>query len=207
MALEMVQRNVASQGGDLCRLVEIARIEAATINVMAKHLMDIYRMEAGQMPLDKTDWEMTKAIRGILERFAPSANDRKLILVSSVPVTTFSDAELIRRVIENLVGNGNAIKFTGASAEVRISVLPNEKEVRVIVADNGPGIPTKYHQRIFELFGQANDENKATGTGLGLAFCKLAVEAHSGCIGLESEVGRGSRFWFTLPSRERVLET
>jgi len=201
VALELLQKNIPSQDADQSRLVELARIGTSTINVMTGHLLDIYRMEAGQMPLDRTCWEMTKAIQGILQRFAASAGGRKLTLASSAAVTTFSDAELIRRVIENLVGN--AIKFTAASAEIRISILTNDQEVRVIVEDNGPGIPAKYHKRIFELFGQADDGNKTTGTGLGLAFCKLAVEAHGGCIGVESEVGRGSRFWFTLPSQQK----
>jgi signal transduction histidine kinase len=73
--------------------------------------------------------------------------------------------------------------------------------VRVEVTDTGPGIPLEYQKRIFEKFGQVESrkEGQKHSSGLGLTFCKLAVEAHGGTIGVESEGGRGSTFWFTLP--------
>jgi signal transduction histidine kinase len=70
---------------------------------------------------------------------------------------------------------------------------------RVTVADRGPGIAPEMHARIFEKFGQAQPSATRSGSGLGLTFCKLAVEAHSGRIGVESEVGKGATFWFELP--------
>jgi signal transduction histidine kinase len=112
-------------------------------------------------------------------------------------VRVFCDFEIIRRVIENLVGN--AIKFTPATGEVRISISTENGTTRVSVADNGPGIPAEYHEKIFQKFGQAQSQNKNFGIGLGLTFCKLAVEAHGGCLGVQSEIGQGSTFWFTLP--------
>jgi two-component system, sensor histidine kinase and response regulator len=73
--------------------------------------------------------------------------------------------------------------------------------VRTTVTDTGPGIPPEYRERIFEKFGQVEgrQEGKKYSTGLGLTFCKLAVEAHGGQIGVDSEIGHGSTFWFTLP--------
>jgi signal transduction histidine kinase len=72
----------------------------------------------------------------------------------------------------------------------------------VLISDNGPGIPKEYHVKVFEKFGQveARKQKRFYSTGLGLTLCKLAVEAHGGKIGLESEVGKGSTFWFTLPA-------
>jgi len=75
----------------------------------------------------------------------------------------------------------------------------NNREIRVSVKDNGPGIPEKFHTVIFEKYGQVTESTTKKSTGLGLAFCKMAVEAHSGKIGVISKPGNGSTFWFTLP--------
>ena len=76
-----------------------------------------------------------------------------------------------------------------------------DNQARIAVADNGHGLPPEYHEKIFEKFGQGEmrKDNKMHSTGLGLTFCKLAVEAHKGKIGVDSEGGRGSTFWFVLP--------
>jgi two-component system sensor histidine kinase/response regulator len=114
-------------------------------------------------------------------------------------VTVVADRELVLRVVQNLLGN--ALKFTPSDGWIRLGIEPDENRVCVRVRDNGPGIPAEYRERIFEKFGQV--EARANGqkhsTGLGLTFCKLAVEAHGGSIGVESEIGKGSTFWFMLP--------
>ena len=112
------------------------------------------------------------------------------------------DPEVIGRIVANLLGN--ALKFTPASGEVRVSAVPSANEVKINVADTGPGIPAEYRERIFEKFGQVEGqkEGKKHSTGLGLTFCKLAAEAHGGKIGVDSEVGHGSTFWFTLPNQQ-----
>jgi len=78
--------------------------------------------------------------------------------------------------------------------------------VRVAVTDSGPGIAPEFHQRIFEKFGQVDDRRNHQGTGLGLTFCKLAVEAHGGQIGVDSEMGQGSTFWLALPLPDAMPE-
>jgi signal transduction histidine kinase len=108
-----------------------------------------------------------------------------------------ADAGLISRVMQNLAGN--AFNYAAADGSIRIAVSRAGQEARVEVSDNGPGIPAAYHGKIFEKFVQVEDLNAKVGTGLGLAFCKLAVEIHGGRIGVESETGKGSTFWFTLP--------
>ena len=75
-------------------------------------------------------------------------------------------------------------------------------ETRIAISDNGPGIPPQFHNKIFEKFGQVEQKTNRIGTGLGLAFCRLAIEAHGGRIGVESEVGKGSCFWFVLPQTQ-----
>lgn len=105
------------------------------------------------------------------------------------------------RVIANFVGN--AIKFTPASGRIRVSVRVSNTGVRVSVSDTGPGIPPEFHERIFEKFGQVEAARHGAkhSSGLGLTFCKFAVEAHGGTIGVDSVVGQGSTFWFVVPQQ------
>ena len=74
------------------------------------------------------------------------------------------------------------------------------ESIRCSVADTGPGIPAEFHRKIFDKFGQVENGRETSGVGLGLTFCKLAIEAHGGCIGVESTPGEGSTFWFTVPT-------
>jgi K+-sensing histidine kinase KdpD len=115
------------------------------------------------------------------------------------PVLTSCDADLIRRVLENLISNG--IKHTPAGGRLRISIHRSALSVRVVVQDEGKGVPTEARQRIFEKFGAvaARKDQSYHSVGLGLAFCKLAIEAHGGSIGVEAAQPHGSAFWFELP--------
>ena len=96
----------------------------------------------------------------------------------------------------------NAIKYTPASEVVRIRATQDGGVARIEVADNGPGIPEASQHLIFEKFGRAKQPSpgRVHSSGVGLAFCRLAVEAHGGAIGVDS-AGQGSTFWFTLPRR------
>lgn len=110
------------------------------------------------------------------------------------------DAHLINRVLDNLISN--ALKYTNSGGRIDIQAELKDQAVWVSVRDDGEGIPPAYHQRIFDKFVQVTDSTGASlrkGTGLGLAFCRLAVEAHGGKIWVESISGQGSSFTFTLP--------
>jgi signal transduction histidine kinase len=99
---------------------------------------------------------------------------------------------------------GNAVKFTPSGGRVTLLAQhePSESAVKFTVRDTGPGIPEEAFERIFEKFGQVGPRpaSRSLSTGLGLAFCKMAVEAHGGRIGVQSRLGEGSEFWFTLPT-------
>lgn len=165
---------------------------------MISSLLDVNRMEAGEMPLSLGDHDLGALVAASLSSVAAFVGEQRLkcdLLPSGVMVRC--DADLIRRVIANLVSN--ALKFTPKRGSVTVDVEPNGADAHLKVTDNGPGIPPEFHQRIFDKFGQVESRRQVNSTGLGLAFCKLAVEANGGRIGVESEVGKGSRFTFTLP--------
>ena len=180
-------------------MLSAVRGSGLVLEGMVNALLDISRLEQGQMPLHKTTTDMDILIQNAIQSLG-SLTERSVIdhQRQPLPVMVNCDAILVTRIIANLVGN--AVKFTPEGGQISVSVEKYEKEARFRVADTGYGIPREYHQKIFEKFGQVEtrQQRKMYSTGLGLTFCKLAVEAHGGMIGVESEVGRGSTFWFTL---------
>ena len=117
-------------------------------------------------------------------------------IVSGLPRVT-ADRSLILRVLINLLDN--AVKFTSAEGRITLGVERTGEEMLFAVSDTGPGIPSEFRQSVFNRFVRSESAEGVRGTGLGLAFCKLAVEAHGGRIWAESEVGEGSSLKFTLP--------
>lgn len=185
-----------------------ARSSSLVLVDMVTSLLDISRLEQGQMPLCLTCSDMDDLIQDALNSLGSLTKQVSLLYQrQNVPVMVTCDANLITRVIANLVGN--AIKFAPEGSKVTVLAEKAGEGVKLCVADAGNGIPLQYHEKIFEKFGQVEtlQNRKRYSTGLGLTFCKLAVEAHGGKIGVESEVGRGSTFWFTLPLVNGCTET
>ncbi|MBI5687672.1 MAG: hybrid sensor histidine kinase/response regulator [Verrucomicrobia bacterium] len=173
-------------------------INICRLNDMIGSLLDISRLETGNMPLNRRACDMGKLARTVMDSFQSLLDARQLALESPAePVMASCDEEVTRRVLGNLLQN--ALKFTPKDGRIRITVRRKDSMVWLEMADNGPGIPAEYHGKIFEKFGQVARTVRQYSTGLGLAFCKLAVEAQGGQIGVVSEAGKGSAFWFTLP--------
>jgi two-component system, sensor histidine kinase and response regulator len=180
--------------------LDSALTAAQRLGEMVSSLLDVSRLEAGQMPLDKHMHDLQPVIAGAIESLGGLTKGRKVAFTPPDPaISILCDGEVVGRVVANLVAN--ALKFTPSSGEVRVTACTAEESVKVAIADTGPGIPEEYRERIFQKFGQVEGqaEGKKHSTGLGLTFCKLAVEAHGGLIGVDSVVGEGSTFWFTLP--------
>lgn len=190
--LSPTQREFADMGQAAChQLIE-----------MATSLLDISRMEAGKMPLNRTPCDIRAIAQNAADSLTVLAREKTLTLdVTGVPAIAEADRDITGRIFVNLLGN--AIKCSPSGGIITAEVCSNGETVRVTITDHGHGIPPEYQQKIFEKFGQVESrtENRKYSTGLGLTFCKLAVEAHGGHIGVESEVGKGSAFWFTLPQR------
>jgi signal transduction histidine kinase len=180
------------------RFITLARLSAEELHNMITSILDVSKMGAGEMKLKCEPCDLAALIRVVLDSNHPFPGNRTVILdAPETPLTVMADVSLLRRVLQNLIGN--ALSYTQSGGGISIAVTTSPSDVRVAVTDKGPGIAPEYHKRIFEKFGQVEDQTNRVGTGLGLTFCKLTVEAHGGRIGVESEVGKGSTFWFTLP--------
>ncbi|MGB9738548.1 GAF domain-containing protein [Chloroflexus sp.] len=219
----MVQRGL---GGPISpqqqEMLNIAYQGSQAMLEMINTLLDISKMEQGRMILNLEPLSPYAVVDEAIERLQVYAQQRKVQLAQDLAVGLplfEADREKIVRVLQNLIDN--AIKFSPENGIITIGArqieldadtlggvhpdlpmtlpsLPAGRWLIYWVADQGPGIPPQYHARIFEKFGQVQQQ-KGRGTGLGLTFCKLAVEAHRGQIWLRSREGAGSTFAFALP--------
>jgi signal transduction histidine kinase len=169
---------------------------------MVDSLLDIARMESGEMALLLTEVNLPDLIKNVTSRLNNSTETKSLSLITAVPLDLpplKADMEKIDRVLTNLIDN--AIKFTPSGGQITISVATQAEQLIVCVINTGFVIPPADRERIFERFVQLSGETLRTrGSGLGLAFCRLAVEAHGGRIWVEPDVnGQGNNFTFTLP--------
>ncbi len=166
-------------------------------------ILDLSKVEAGQVELEVAPFSLREALEGgvvmVRERATHDGVEVALAADEGVDLVT-GDERRIRQVIVNLLSN--AVKFTPAGGAVDVRVAHIDGEVRVSVADTGLGIAPEDHERIFEEFQQTGAGiGQREGTGLGLALSKRLVELHGGRIWVDSELGKGSTFVFTLPTR------
>ena len=169
---------------------------------MVNGLLDVSKFEAGELKLRRTTFALNEVLQSarIEAKREGDTSMARIELEAPPDLQSCADRDLLERVVINLLGN--ALKFTPANGVVFLRARELENVVRVEVEDTGAGIPNEYLERIFDKFGQVEtrDGGHKSSTGLGLTFCKLAVEAHGGTIGVNSEVGRGSVFWFEIPN-------
>jgi len=170
---------------------------------MISNILDVYAQEEGKFSVTLSEWEPGAAIRQIVEEFSAQAAIRKIDLIyrESTPLPSIQcDGDLMRRTLENLTVN--ALAHTPAEGAITISTTLEEKSLTVSVKNTGSYIPPEWREKIFDKFARVDDsENKKAGSGLGLAFCRIAVEAHGGKIWNESssEGAISTAFFFTIP--------
>ena len=189
------EKSLSRTGAD--SLVD-ARSSSSTLVRMVSSMLDVSRMEAGQLELVRSDCELGLLCQDAVRQVRVPGTDVACVVDAAEPLVVSADKELLVRVVENLLGN--AFKFAPEGDTVRVGITRVAAGARVTVADHGPGVAPELHARIFEKFGQAQPGGARSGSGLGLTFCKLAIEAHGGRIGVDSEVGKGATFWFELPA-------
>ena len=167
-------------------------------------LLDVSKLQSGTLPLHCTDTDAVALVDEAVSLLHRPERDAQInIDAPDTPCIVCCDPSIINRVIHNLLVN--ALRYTPQDKEIRIRFQRKGHQICLSVVDQGQGIPAEHRGRIFEKFGQVMNrkKDKMRSTGLGLTFCKLAIEAHGGSIGVESKAGEGSTFWFTLPLAER----
>lgn len=186
---------------ELQTLLQDARHSGETLLRLVDELLDISKMEAGKLEpnLHAVEVEdlLTKEAKSVRVITEMEKQHLQIKVEKSVGMIQ-CDPDLISRVVANLLSN--AIKHTPRDGVIQLRAQRTGDQITISVTDTGIGIPSEYHATIFDKFTQVKSQNPIRrGTGLGLAFCKMAIEAHGGHIWVESEVGEGSTFSFTLP--------
>ncbi len=176
-------------------------------------ILDLSKIEAGRLQLAIESVLVKASFDEVVDSLRPLADKKSQTLVqqASSNLSVRADATRFKQMLMNLLGN--AIKFTPGGGKIELAAQQLGEVVRVEVRDSGPGIPPEEQQRIFEAFYRLSQTDKAPeGTGLGLAITRRLVELHGGYLGLESQSGSGSCFYFTLPTvptfqKEEVRKT
>jgi len=204
-ALDVIQeydRKERPEGSLIGQAVDVARRGAHRVLGLIESVLDIARMESGGVEISCAWLDMRSLIKNVLAEFSVQARDYDLTINSEVSKDcpyVYADKSKVNRVLANLVDN--AVKFTREGSRITVAAGLAEGDMLVVrVSDNGPGIPEEYRQKIFERFLQVPGQaGRRRGSGLGLTFCRLAVEAHGGRIWVEDEPQGGAVFVFTLP--------
>ena len=184
------------------RFLEIIRDHAVRLARLTNDLLKLARIEAGKLEVEFFPVQLMEVIERSAETTLLKASQKQIALEVDVPAglpMVRGDASLLRDVLQNLIDN--AIQYTSEGGRIQVNATVGAREVVVCVADTGIGIPLVDQERIFERFYRvdAARSREAGGTGLGLSIAKHIVEAHGGRLWVESEVGRGSKFFFSVP--------
>jgi two-component system sensor histidine kinase BarA len=184
------------------------RKSAANLLVIVNDILDFSKIESGKLSTESIPFDLREALEDSMDLMAPLAHEKGLELIlliySDVPLALYGDSNRIRQVLLNLLGN--ALKFTSRGSVVVRVMLEDEDcddehaSLRISVSDTGIGLSEEEQSRLFTAFSQADSSatRRFGGTGLGLFISRKLVELMGGTIGVESEAGSGSTFWFTL---------
>ncbi|AUB41124.1 DNA-binding response regulator, OmpR family, containings REC and winged-helix [Nostoc flagelliforme CCNUN1] len=186
--------------------IEIIRCSGDALLSLINEILDLSKLEAGEMALETLDFDLSTCVEEVVELLAPSAHNKGLeiatLIEHNVPTQIKGDTGRLRQILMNLISN--AIKFTSTGevlvqAELR-SLTSTTATIHFAITDTGLGISPEDQRKLFMPFTQvdASTTRKYGGTGLGLAICKQLVTLMGGVIGVESQMGKGSKFWFEV---------
>lgn len=186
--------------------LSIADANISRLIALINDLLDIEKMESGKLKMEMRDVEINDVFERSVGAVIGFADQQQIKLVSQdADLIAYADRDRLVQVVVNLISN--AIKFSPKGGTVRLEAVKHDDYAEVRVIDQGRGVPADYRDVIFERFQQVKttDATKKGGSGLGLAICKAIIEGHDGKIGVDSEEGKGSTFWFRIPLQAAVL--
>ncbi len=193
----------------LVEYLKLAREAGVRLTQMVSDILDVVRFEQGKIDLQPEAIGIDEIFSRLQNIFSVQAEQKKIQLKFVLPeqrgLVTWGDPKLLERIFDNLVGN--AIKFTPSAGTITVSAEEGRGNMVFKVSDTGRGIPREAQSRIFDKFQQVRPGDRSAGYGLGLAVAKFIVEAHKGEIRVESEVGVGSRFTFSIPNQPAGVAT
>ena len=203
--LELLQGSSLSEQQK--RYIQIGKTSALSLTSVINDILDFSKVEAGKLELSPVEFDLHSAVGDVMEMLAVRASEKGLEMACSIeptlPALVRGDVDRLRQIIINMVNN--AIKFTERGAiTLRVAGVgggaDHSTRIRFSIKDTGIGIPKDRLDRLFKAFSQtdASFSRKYGGTGLGLAICKQLAELMDGCVGVESEPGVGSTFWFEV---------
>ena len=199
MAVELLERALAPLDGRRGELVAAVKGDVGRLEDVAQRLLEVSRSRAMTIALERQHVDLRDVVARVAQVFALQAAERGVSLETMGPrdeLAITGDATKLTWALSNLVTN--ALRYTPRGGRVTVETVADDGTVRVVVSDNGPGIPADQRERVFERYVQGQDR-PAGAAGLGLAIVRDIVQAHGGRVHLESEVGRGSRFMLDLP--------
>ena len=209
LTILMTSLALLREQGDACppetrqELLETIEHHAERLEALVTDLLEVTRLEAGQVTLSRQPTDLRTIVRRTVQAFAPLTEERQQEVVLDLP-PHLSLVSVDRRRIEQVLNNllSNAHKFTPKGGHIRVSVRDREEEVEVSVQDDGPGIPLSEQERVFEKFYTGSTSRGLAGIGLGLYIARQLVSLHGGNIWVQSQPGVGSTFYFTIPKEE-----
>jgi signal transduction histidine kinase len=167
------------------------------LTTLVKELLDVTKIQSGKLIVNKAPFLLNDLIAEVIAETTQGAQ-RKYIVHQLTPIYVNADATRIYQVLDNFLSN--AAKYSSATGNIEISAILSESTVKVCVSDYGPGIPKSKLPFLFDRFYRIEETRQTVqGLGLGLYICSEIVKSHEGDIGAESDLGKGSTFWFSLP--------
>jgi signal transduction histidine kinase len=201
----LLEEKIGSLTPKQVELLVAAREDSDRLHSILNNLLDISRIESGKVQMNFRKVSSHSLIFEALEPFQMDFKDRGVALgteLSGDLPEVWADTARMSHVFANLLSN--ALRYTPPGGKVTVLAKADEEWVRFSISDTGRGIPGQYVPRIFEQFFRVPDQEPETGAGLGLSIVKEIVEAHGGTVGVESQVGKGSTFTFTLRRADRT---
>jgi PAS domain S-box-containing protein len=183
-------------------LVATIHSSSEALLLILNDILDLSKLEAGRLELDQQPFNLSNCLQAAIDLLTPSATAKGIRLslsqAADLPKTILGDSTRLRQILINLLSN--AVKFTAIGSVELTVTLEADRQIRFAVSDTGIGIPMHRHDRLFQSFSQVDSSitRQYGGTGLGLALCKQLTEMMGGRIGLESQPGQGSTFFFTI---------